>query len=337
MVSKNIVIRKPNHTITITNRDLSLTARKTYNALIHFAQEQLIKKPGQTVFEMSLTEVKQAAGLNPKSNKGLEEAIHDLHRTVVQVIEKKKNEFGLTDSLTFSLISQTLIQGQKLRIEFPSVVRDSLGNVGKDVIVPYTRIPLDILKDLASVYAITLMENILRYKGLKTWTWTVGEWKLITGVASRKGYKDFSTLRIKTIEPAIKEINEKTQYRVKYKTEKKGRRIDKLIFSWRIATPRKKPDEDLSPEETRQLFEDSKESFETDPKGHLLKLLGYEGAVIEVSDVDLLSGELVVRLPEGYPKESLQAEDLVGSIRYKIKKEAEVYGYTLRVDVQNAP
>jgi len=336
MVSKNIVIRKPNHTITITNRDLSLTARKTYNAIIHFAQEQLIKNPDQRVFEMSLTEVKQAAGLAPKSNAGLEEAIHDLHRTVVQVIEKKKNEFGLTDSLTFNLLSQTLIRGRKITLEFPSVVRNSLGNLGQDIIVPYTRIPLDILKDLTSVYAITLMENILRYKDLGTWTWTVEEWKLMTGIINKKGYSNFSLLRQKTIEPAIKEINAKTQYRVKYTTEKRGRKIDKLKFSWRVATPKKKATEGLSPEETRQLFEDSKDSFETDPKGHLIRLLGYDAGIIEMSQVDLLSGELVIRLPDGIPEEALQSEALPGSIRHQIKSEAQAYGYTLRVDVQNA-
>jgi hypothetical protein len=212
-----------------------------------------------------------------------------------------------------------------------------LGNIGQDIIVPYTRIPLDILKDLTSVYAITLMENILRYKDLGTWTWTVEEWKLMTGIVSQKGYKDFSQLRTKTIEPAIKEINAKTQYRVKYTTEKRGRKIDKLTFSWRVATPNPKSTEGLSPEETRQLFAKSKDSFETDPKGHLIRLLGYDAGVIEMSQVDLLSGELVIRLPDGIPEEALQSEALPGSIRHQIKSEAQAYGYTLRVDVQNAP
>mgnify|MGYP006121571815 CR=1 FL=1 len=49
---------------------------------------------------------------------------------------------------------------------------------------------------------------------------------------SDKQYSLFSTMRRRIIEPSIKEINERTDWHVEFKSVRKGRKINSLAFTF---------------------------------------------------------------------------------------------------------
>lgn len=95
----------------------------------------------------------------------------------------------------------------------------------------FTRISLKYLMALNSVYAIKLYKLLMQYRTVKKRVLTVDD--LRTFLVLDDKFSQFSDIRKKVIEIAVKQINEFTDLFVEYKEQKSGRITTSLTFSIR--------------------------------------------------------------------------------------------------------
>jgi len=204
----------------ITNGEITAMQKKAYNVILHQAQQELRVNEGETSFLFSIKELKEKAGIKAENNVELKEGIFSLVGIRVETMKENTNDWGV-----FTLISDAKKNGDLLEIELPKTIREALIENSY-----YTTLDLLTLKTLSGKYAIILYEMALRYKNAKIPKLSIDEFKELTGTTNINSYKDFSLLRRKVIEPALEEINAKTDIILTYETEKKGRTNTHLIF-----------------------------------------------------------------------------------------------------------
>lgn len=241
-------LKKPNQTIVITNREITATQRKAYNIILHKAQKELREDNSKTTFLFSISELKKKAGIKATNNIELKESIFLLMGIVVETIKENKNNWR-----GFTLISYVNKEGDLLEIELSKTIREAL--IKNDY---YTTLDLLIIKSLTGIYAIILYELAIRYEKVKIPKMTVKEFKAITGTEEIKSYNNFNLLKVKVIEPAIREINEKTDILLEYEAEKIGKSYVSIEFKVTRKIENIKMEESKSEkiyiEEVKQLF-----------------------------------------------------------------------------------
>ena len=92
----------------------------------------------------------------------------------------------------------------------------------------YTKYTFQYILPMRSQYSIRLYELLKSYqKNNRTWWFKVDELKRLLDCQNYNGFKDF---RVNALEPAVKEINEYSDIKISYETEKDGKRIDVITF-----------------------------------------------------------------------------------------------------------
>lgn len=108
----------------------------------------------------------------------------------------------------------------------------------------FTSYKLDRVGGLRSVYSWRLFELLMQFKSTGKLRISVDEFTKI--MEAPKSIKtNFANLRIKIIEPAVKEIREKDGLQVKWEPIKAGRKVQTLLFTFpqeqQVALPLKQP------------------------------------------------------------------------------------------------
>ena len=94
----------------------------------------------------------------------------------------------------------------------------------------YTRFYLSNILGLASKYSIAMYRFLKSYEFQKCITKTIEELKFCLALRPMK-HKNFKYLRVNVLEPAQKELEEKTDIRFTYTTETKRKKVIKLTFT----------------------------------------------------------------------------------------------------------
>lgn len=93
----------------------------------------------------------------------------------------------------------------------------------------FTSIKLSELSKFDSLYSARIYELLYQYKKIGVRQVEIESFKKMLQITS-KAYSEFSNIRIRIIEPAIAEINEKTNYEIKCEYKKTGRKVTSLNF-----------------------------------------------------------------------------------------------------------
>ncbi len=94
----------------------------------------------------------------------------------------------------------------------------------------YATINLKIQRDIGSGYALSLHENCLRYKTVKsTGWWEIDKFRRLIG-AENPHYDDFRRLNAKVIKPSVNEINKVTEIQISPEFKKEGRKVAFVRF-----------------------------------------------------------------------------------------------------------
>lgn len=117
-----------------------------------------------------------------------------------------------------------------VHMRFPKIVLEMLRVLDKNN--PYTKYETDIVLKLKKDYSIDFYHWFKRWQ--PTGTFKISIEDLFKELDLPDSYKDLSNLKRRVIESSLKEINEKTDIKVKYETVKKGRSVQSFIF--RITT-----------------------------------------------------------------------------------------------------
>lgn len=210
---------KPNQTIMVTNKEITTTQRKAYNVILFDAQKELYEDNNKTSFLFNIAELKKRAGIKATDNWHIKQDLEELSDIKISTV-KENGDWGF-----FRLISEARKEGDLLKVEIPNTIRKAL--IEKTF---YTTLDLLILKNLTSKYAVIIYEIAMRYNKVEIPKFTIQEFRMLTGTAEIKSYDNFAMLKKKVIEPAIKEINEKTDIFLTYETEEKGRKTISIKF-----------------------------------------------------------------------------------------------------------
>ena len=125
-------------------------------------------------------------------------------------------------------------KGTGLKLEFnPKMIPWLLDLADK----PFTKLPFEQVWALRSSYAIRILELVLQYQNTKTHERTISieDLKQYLGMSLDSYEGRNNTFKEKVVLGSIKDINEKTSYKVEVETIKEGRKI--IAFKFKLHLP----------------------------------------------------------------------------------------------------
>lgn len=167
---------------------------------------------------------------NKKYYSTLKDICRDFAKKTVEIKGIDEDEYSVYP--VFAELNYKKSQG--LRLEFnPKMIPWLLDLADK----PFTKLPFEQVWALRSSYAVRLLELLLQYQNTKTHerTLTIEEIRRCLNVPDG-AYKDRTDVfRQRVIDNSIKDINEKTSYKVEYENVKEGRKI--VAFKFKLYLP----------------------------------------------------------------------------------------------------
>ena len=195
---------------------------------------------------------------NHKYYSTLKDICKDLSKKSIEVKGEEEGEYFFRP--VFSELHYSKSKG--LTIEFSTKMIPYLLDLADK---PFTKLPFEQVWALHSSYAMRLFELLLQYQNTKTHerTLQVEELRYCLGVPD-DAYRDrMSNFRRFIVDSSVKDINEKTAYKVEYENVKEGRRIVAFKFHLYIPAELKKEKRKKQIEEIGQIIQDTAKSMDT--------------------------------------------------------------------------
>lgn len=170
----------------------------------------------------------------------LEGICNDMARKTIQVKDADGNGYDIYP--VFNKISYRKNTGLTLRFN-PDMKPWLLDLANK----PFTKLPFEQIWGLGSPYAVRLLELLLQYQNTKTHerTLTVDEIRNCLAVPENAYKGRMNNFRQFIIDKPVREVNEKTKYKIDYEPVKEGRKI--VAFKFKLHLP-----EEIVKEERRK-------------------------------------------------------------------------------------
>jgi len=222
--------------------------RVSFTAMVKIAYDTLRENPEQQNFEYDTKEFMNMIGITKERKQShlfskmfiddteteRESEEYALEKTLRQLITKEivfrfKNEEGKTYKVeATALLSYFKLTREKILFRFDEWIRSRILTTNNVYIM---KIP--IIASFKSGYTVTLFEQLEQRRDFKRWEVEVNILRQIFGLEDEK-YTRFSNFRARVLDVALKEINKKTDYTLSYELHKVGRKVEKVIFTWRI-------------------------------------------------------------------------------------------------------
>ncbi len=215
---------KASPAIQIQNRITHLQ-RRAWNVLLANAYNEL---PDKEIHTVSVVELAMKLGFDSNNHEYLKETLEALVDCTVKwnILGKNKKEiWGAA-----SLLAEVRIEDGICFYQYSHTLRQKLHNP-----IMYTKLNLRLQNQFKSQYALILWEvcfdyfNVERSRG-ETPFIPIETFRELMGVESNE-YPLFGELNRNVIKPAIKEINDLTDYFVEVEQKRFGRKIAELKFS----------------------------------------------------------------------------------------------------------
>ena len=224
------LLRKPVNTLAIVPKSHKITSlgRKSYNVLLHEAQEQGLDK---TVFQAPLERIIRGIDFDSNDQALIKKHLRAMVSTTVEWQSPTTGEgssWNVSGLLAHARLSK--LRGQ-VWVEWSYAV-----NLKQELLEPtvFARLSLEIISQLRSHAGIALYEICSRYKDIgrtsrQAWAW----WRPVlsgrpeTDMTARLEYRIFKR---DTLKPAIAEVNAVTDLEIELVEHKAGRFIAELQF-----------------------------------------------------------------------------------------------------------
>ena len=198
--------------------------RRVWNVLLANAYDEL---PNQDIHRVSVAELAKSLGFNSHNEDYLKETLEALVDCIVKwnILDKdKKERWGVA-----ALLASVEIENGICTYSFAAHLRYKLYNPRI-----YTKLNLRLQNRFTSRYALILWEVCFDYFDTarnhgETPFIPLNTFKELMGIAL-DDYPTFKTLNQRVIKPAIKEINELTNFFVEVEQKRIGRKIGELKF-----------------------------------------------------------------------------------------------------------
>ena len=198
--------------------------RRAWNVLLANAYDEL---PNRDIHRVSVAELAKKLGFNSHNEDYLKETLEALVDCTVEwnILGKdKKEEWGVA-----SLLAEARIKDGICTYAYPPYLRTRLYNPRI-----YTKLNLRLQNQFTNRYALILWEvcfdyfDLSRNEGETTFI-PIETFKELIGL-EKDEYSVFKALNRNVIKPAIKEINELTNFSVEMESKRTGRKISDLKF-----------------------------------------------------------------------------------------------------------
>ncbi|EOY6722610.1 replication initiation protein [Pseudomonas aeruginosa] len=152
----------------------------------------------------------------------LKEASNALYERDIKTFDGRyKSRFRWVDRVDY------LDGGGETKLFFTVHVQPYLVHLNKR----FTTYELKRVADLSSTHSIRIFELLQQFRSTGFYTVSVDEFRELLELGP--SYERYSNLKGKVIDPAIKELREKSGLEIELGTERKGRAIDRLTFKFR--------------------------------------------------------------------------------------------------------
>jgi len=229
--TKALTVKKPNQTISITNGKITATQRKAFNVLLFHTAQQLNQGATKNKFSIPIHKIKKLAGIKTTDDRHFKDQLTGLMRIYVENI-KENNDWEM-----FVLVSDIKKVGDVMVYSLSQTMLEALIDHNY-----YTTLNLLTIKTLTSKYAIILYELAIRYSKVEIPKFTIDEFKNLMGAIQ---YRDFFDLKKRVIEPAVAEINTRTDIVLFYQPIGDGRKIIEIKFTVQMKQSNHEPKEFL--------------------------------------------------------------------------------------------
>jgi hypothetical protein len=224
------LLRKPVNTLAIVPKSHKITSlgRKSYNVLLHEAQEQGLDK---TVFQAPLERIIRGVDFDSNDQALIKKHLRAMVSTTVEWQSPTTGEgssWNVSGLLAHARLSK--LRGQ-VWVEWSYAV-----NLKQELLEPtvFARLSLEIISQLRSHAGIALYEICSRYKDIgrtsrQAWAW----WRpVLSGrpETDRTARLEYRIFKRDTLKPAIAEVNAVTDLEIELVEHKAGRFIDELQF-----------------------------------------------------------------------------------------------------------
>ncbi len=220
-------LNKPNQLIAVkSNQKITVLQRKSYNILLKNAQNYIkfndieVSKDSSYNFVIDCDTVHEVAGIRKKDLDYIHKELEGL-MGVIATVRDKDNKNNWTK---FSLLPKIEKRDGKYYYML-------IGDIVKELKTQtfFTPTNLLMIKTLTSQYSITFYELAIRYEKFKIPKMSIEEVRELTGTINE--YSRIEALKRRVLDVACKEISEKTDIKLTYTTEKKGRIITFIDFT----------------------------------------------------------------------------------------------------------
>ncbi len=224
------VLRKPVNTLAIVPKSHKITSlgRKSYNVLLHEAQEQGLDK---TVFQAPLERIIRGIDFDSNDQALIKKHLRAMVSTTVEWQSPTTGEgssWNVSGLLAHARLSK---QRGQVWVEWSYAV-----NLKQELLEPtvFARLSLEIISQLRSHAGIALYEICARYKDIgrtsrQAWAW----WRpVLSGrpESEKTARLEYRIFKRDTLKPAIAEVNAVTDLQIELVEHKAGRFIDELQF-----------------------------------------------------------------------------------------------------------
>ena len=220
-----------------TDKRLVLNEQKVYLAVMSQIQ------PDDLDFQTYSLTVPDLVGLTGISQKHLYSEIMGICKNLVSsviTIKEPSNPEGFLVTTWFAHARYSPIRGH-VEFSFSPVLKPYLINLKQQ----FTSYHLKQVINLQSVHSLRLYELLRQYLPLKMVKGGNKESRRYMKVSELKGflglgdgkYKNFTDFRRRILDVGKKELEEKTDIKFDYTTERKGRFIDRIVFTIKDNTP----------------------------------------------------------------------------------------------------
>lgn len=225
------ILKKHSALVSITNKDLSLTQKKSLNIFYMTAKKALEsgQKPNQW-YKLELKEMRRLLGIEDTNKTYLINELWKLVKIEVEynIFKKdKKVEWGKFGLLSNDLKIDYDNNGKAiLYFKLPEKIEENL-------ILPniFAKVDLELIKELKSKYVVPFYELLEDYKNVNVPYMTVQEFRKFLGI-KKDEYKLFADLKKRIVEVIKQEINEKTPFTIDFELKKEARKV--VGIQWRI-------------------------------------------------------------------------------------------------------
>ncbi len=152
-----------------------------------------------------------------------EAAIKLFDRKVYICVDHKKNDFLVTRWISGIRYVQT--KG-KITLTFSQDILPYLSQLDSN----FTKYELQNVSKMRSVYAIRLYEWLMQWRTLQYLNVSLDDYRHRLRIVDK--YPSIKDLKLKTLKPAIKGINDTSDITVNFDQQKSGRTVTNFIFTW---------------------------------------------------------------------------------------------------------